>query len=86
MEVSVRPGLAVRTAGTAGLGTSAERLVNDALDGARASPAFGGATKAAIDLLGVTRQIFRGADGAADIMVSQDVAGTNNHEKRQASW
>jgi len=83
--VRVRRGAAVRAAGTAGLGASAERFFNDTLDGARASPAFGRATEATIDLLGVTRQIFRGADSAADIVVGQDVAGTNNHEKRQAS-
>jgi hypothetical protein len=74
-------GVAVRAAGAARLGASAERLVNDALDGARASPAFGGATETAIDLLGISRQIFRGADSAADIVVGQNVAGTNNHEK-----
>jgi hypothetical protein len=73
--------MAVCAAGTAGLGATAERLVDDALDGAHASPALDGATKTTIDLLGATRQIFRGADSAADIMVGQDVAGTNNHEK-----
>jgi len=85
VDVRVRRGAAVRAAGTAGLGASAERFVNDTLDGARASPAFGRATEATIDLLRVTRQVLRGADSAADIVVGQDVAGTNNHEKRQAS-
>jgi len=85
VDVRVRRGAAVRAAGTAGLGASAERFVDDTLDGARASPAFGRATEATIDLLRVTRQVFRGADSAADIVVGQDVAGTNNHEKRQAS-
>ena len=43
--------MAVRTAGLAGLGAGTERLVDDALDGPRAAPAFHAATKAAMDLL-----------------------------------
>src|ERR1700759_627669 len=38
----------VRTAGLASQGASAERLVDDALDGTRATAAFGTATKAAV--------------------------------------
>jgi hypothetical protein len=86
VDVGFGRGVAVRAASAARLRASAERLVNDALDGARASPAFGGATETAINLLGISRQIFRGADSAADIVVGQNVAGTNNHEKRQASY
>ena len=71
---------AVRAAGKAGLGAGAEGLVNDRLDGARASATFNAAPEAVIDLLGATRQVFRRADCAADIMVAKDVAGTNNHE------
>ena len=70
---------AVRTSGTTGLGTGAKGFVNDGLDGARTTATFGAAAEAAVDLLGVTRQVFRGADSAADIMVAEDVAGTNNH-------
>jgi hypothetical protein len=53
--------MAVRTAGAAGLGAGAERLVNDGLDGTRASAAFGAATEATINLLRIARQ-FPGGD------------------------
>ena len=80
MGIWFRAGLAVRTSGTAGLGAGTERLVNNGLDGARASAAFGAATEAAIDLLGIARKLFSRTDGVADIVVAEDVAGTNNHE------
>ena len=70
----------MRTAGAAGLGAGAERFVDDGLDGARAPAAFGAAAEAAIDLLGIARQIVRRVDGAANIVVADDVTGTNNHE------
>jgi hypothetical protein len=85
MDVRVRTGLAVRTSGTTGLGTGAERLIDDGLDGPGASTAFGAATEAAVDLLGVARQRLRGVNGAADIVVAKDVAGTNNHEDASPS-
>ena len=73
-------------------GTAADRaagaeqgFVHDLADGTRAAAALGAAAEAAIDLLGVARQIFRGADGTADIMVGEDVAGTNNHEALKPS-
>ena len=72
-------GMAVRTAGAAGLGTGAERLVDDGLDGARASAAFGAAAEATIDLLRITRQFAGGDHSIADIVVADDVTGTNNH-------
>src|SRR4051794_12180547 len=78
-----RGGLAVRTARAAGLGAGAERLVQDLLDGAGAAAAFGAAAEAAIDLACRARQRIRGRHGGADIVVSQDVAGTNDHEERQ---
>jgi hypothetical protein len=64
----------------AGLGASTESLVNDGFDGARASATFGAATEAAIDLLGIARKVFRSVDGTTDIVVAEDVAGTNNHK------
>jgi putative intracellular protease/amidase len=70
---------AMRTPGTAGLCTSPQSLVDNGLEGARASAAFGATTETAIDLLGTTREIVRGADGAADIVVAEDVAGANDH-------
>jgi hypothetical protein len=72
--------LAVRTSGLAGHGTGAEGLVNDGFDGARATAAFGATAEATINLLGIAREVFRGTDGKADIVVAEDVAGTNNHE------
>src|SRR6202171_5363530 len=74
---------AVRASGTAGLGARTESVVNDGLDGARASSTFGAATEAAVDLLGIARKRFRCVDGVADIVVAQDVTGTNNHENAQ---
>ena len=71
--------VAVRTTGAAGLGASAQRLFDDGLDGTSAPPAFGAAAEAAIELLGVAWKILRGVNGAADIVVGKDVAGTNNH-------
>jgi hypothetical protein len=79
MDVRFRAGLAVGASGAAGLGAGTEGFINDGLDGARASATFGAATKAAIDLLYTARQIFRGADRTADIVVGQDVTGTDNH-------
>ena len=79
MAMRFSGGMAVRAARTAGLGAGTEGFVDDGLDGTRATAAFGAATEAAIDLLGTARQILRGADGAADIVVGQDVTGADNH-------
>jgi hypothetical protein len=77
--------LTVPAAGMAGLGALAQGIVNDGLDGARASAAFDAAAKAVIDPLGATRQIRGGvADGIADVMVAEDVAGTYNHGNASA--
>jgi hypothetical protein len=81
VAVGARTRLTVRAAGTAGLGAGAERLVDDGLDGARTAAAFGAAAEATIELLGVPGQIFRALDGTADIVVGQDVTGTNDHER-----
>jgi hypothetical protein len=79
MGVGVFRDLAMRAAGTAGLGASPQSLVDDGLEGARASAAFGTTTETAVNLLGATREIICSADGVADIVVAEDVAGTNNH-------
>ena len=78
LRVRTRP--AVRAAGAAGLGAGTERFINDGLDGARASATFGATAEATINLLGIARKIFSGPDGMADIVVAEDVAGTNNHK------
>jgi hypothetical protein len=76
---------AVRTAGAALLGAGAERFVDDGLDGARAPAAFGAAAEATVNLLGIPRQVRRCADGTTDIVVAQNVAGTDNHETVRTS-
>ena len=71
--------LAVRTAGTTGLGAGAERIIDDGLDGARAAAALGAATEAAVELLGIAGKVLRTLDDTADIVVAKHVAGTDNH-------
>jgi hypothetical protein len=80
MDVRLSSRLAVRTSGAAGLGAGAQGFVDDGLDGARAPTAFGAAAEATIDLLGVAGKIARRLDGAADVVVADEVTGTNNHE------
>jgi hypothetical protein len=80
----VRRGLAVRASRTTGLGAGTEGFIDDGLDGARAPAALRAAAEAAVDLLGVTREVFRGADSAADIMVAENVTGANNHKGGQS--
>jgi len=80
MDVRISPGQPVRTSRTAGLGASPQGLVDDRLDGARTSAAFSAATEAAINLLGIAREVRHRIDGAANIVVGEDVTGTNNHE------
>jgi len=72
-------GVAVRTAGAAGLGAGAKRFIDDSLDGTCAPAAFGAAAEATIDLLWITRQVRSCAYGIPDIVVAEDVTGTNNH-------
>src|SRR5262249_59988484 len=67
----------LRTAGAARFGAS---LVDDGLDGAGATAAFGAAAEAAIDVLGASRKAGCSSHGIADVMVAQDVAGTDDHE------
>lgn len=72
--------LAVRAARATGLDARTERLINDGLDGTGAAATFGAAAEAAIELLGVARQIPCRLNGAADILVAQNIAGTDDHE------
>jgi len=81
LNMLMRPGPAVRASGMAGLNASTERLVNDGFDAAGASATFGAATEAAIELLGIAWKVFRGVDGITDIVVAEDVAGTDNHKE-----
>jgi len=74
-----RVSMAMRAADVASPDAGAKRLINDALDSARAAPAFSAATKAAVKLLGVTRKVVGGFHGVADVVIAQHVAGTDNH-------
>lgn len=85
MGLRLNLGLAMRASGAAGLGAGAEGVFNDGLDGARASPALGAAAEATIDLLGIAGKVFRSIDRAADILVADDVTGTNNHRTADPS-
>jgi len=72
--------MAVRAAGAAGLGAGAERFIDDRLDSARATAAFGATAEAPVNLLWIARQVRSCTDSTADIMVAQDVTGTDDHE------
>ena len=78
--VRFRRNAAVRAAGAAGLGAGAQRLVDDGLDGSRASSALGAATEASVNLLGVSGEIFRIVHGITDVVIAKHVTGTDNHK------
>ena len=71
----------MRTAGTAFLGAGTQRFIYDRLDRARAASALGATAEASVNLLGIPRKIRSCTDGIPDIVVGQDVAGTDDHEK-----
>ena len=71
--------MAVGAAGLAGMGTGAERFVDNVLAGAGATAAFGATAETAIELLGAARKDICRAHGVADIVIAEDVAGTDNH-------
>jgi hypothetical protein len=60
-------------------GSAAQRLVHDAADGARATPALRAATEASIDLVGGGRAGRGTVESGPHIAVAEDVAGTNDH-------
>jgi hypothetical protein len=80
VDMRLGVGLAVRTSRLAGLGAGPESLFNDGLDRAGAATTFDAATQAAVYLPGIAGKILRGLDRAADIVVADNVAGTDNHE------
>ena len=80
LDLVIRGSEVVRAAGLAGPCARPERLVDDGLDGARAPSALCAATEAAIDLLRMAQDIVSAADGVAHIVISKDVAGTDDHE------
>jgi len=70
----------VRAARAARLGAGAKRFVDDGLDGTRTPAAFGAAAEATVNLFGIPRHVRGCTYGTTDIVVAQDVAGTDNHE------
>jgi hypothetical protein len=72
-------GLLVMGAAVAGLFGGAEGLIHDLADGTGAATALCAATETTIDLPSRTWPRFRRA-GGADILVAQNVAGTDDHE------
>ena len=75
---------AVRAARAALLGAGAKRFVDDGLDSTRASAALGAAAEATVNLLCISRQVRSCTYGISDIVVAQDVAGTDDHETGRA--
>jgi hypothetical protein len=65
-------------AGGGGIGGPGERLVHDALDGARAPPALRTATQTSIDLPRGARRLW-GSHDAADVLVAENVTRTDDH-------
>jgi len=60
------------------LGARAKRILDDLVDGPGAAAAFGAAAKAAIDLPCRARQTGRRAHRAADVIIAQNIAGTDD--------
>lgn len=77
--VVVVSSMAVGTAGAAGLGAGAQRLIDDGLDRARTTAALGAASETPVNLLGVAGKVLRTLDGTADVVVAKHVTGTDNH-------
>jgi hypothetical protein len=84
MDFSGRTGMSLGirgTMGTAGatrLGASAKGLVHDLFDGSHAAATLGAAPETPIDLPRCARRALPG-NGIADVMVGEDVAGTDDH-------
>jgi hypothetical protein len=72
--------LARRAALAACAAGAGERLIHDLADGARATPALGAATEAAIDLAGRARRLL-GTERRTHVLVGQYVAGADDHGK-----
>jgi hypothetical protein len=73
----------VRAAGAAGFGAGAERLVHDLLDGAHAAAALGATAETPVDLTWGARR-FRSTDGVSNVVIAENVTGTNNHGMKAA--
>jgi hypothetical protein len=76
--------LGVRAPVAAGLGARTQRFIHDLPDGPGAATALGAAAEAAIDLPRRARQVAGVSHSIADVVVANDVAGTNDHGLRSA--
>jgi hypothetical protein len=72
--------VAVGTSVAAGLGAWAQGFRHDLLDGPGTPAALGAASETAVNLPCRTRNGGSGGHGVADVMVAQDVTGTDDHE------
>jgi hypothetical protein len=68
----------MRAASRTFLGACAKRILDDLVDRTGAAAAFGAAAKAAIDLPRRARQAGRSAHRAADVIIAQNIAGTDD--------
>jgi hypothetical protein len=84
MAMVMRVALGVRAPFAAGLGARTQRFIHDLADGPGTTTALGAAAKAAIDLPRRARQIAGVSHSVADVVVANDVAGTNDHGFRSA--
>lgn len=75
--------MAVGASIAAGLGAGAQSFGHDLLDGAGTPAALGAASQTAVNLPCRARNSGSGGHGVADVMVAQDVAGTDDHEGKQ---
>lgn len=88
--------MAVRTSGATGCGArpgrvrqrlgqrTGEGFAHDLLDGPGATAALGRTSETAIDLLGRADRIRRGGHGSTNVVVTQYVAGANNHDREMS--
>lgn len=79
MAMAVIVALAVGTALTTGLGARSECFAHNLADGPGAAAALGAAAETAINLPRCTGQIAGFSHSVADVVVGNDVTGTNDH-------
>lgn len=82
LAMAVAVVVAVWAALAASLGARAKRLIHDLANGPGAAATLGATAKAAIDLPRSARQIAGISHSVADVVVANDVAGTNDHGLR----
>src|SRR4051812_41983998 len=71
----------MRAGDLAAMRTRLQALIHDLADRARAPPALRAASEATIDLVGGRGARRGGVDNRADFPVTQNIAGTNDHNR-----